>query len=351
MTDKALFHRNGVLVIKNENTGTYEPLDKKLEDIDENIRDKQSEISTSNNKTLRTALDHQINDLEKEKKELFKSAKKLIDLSHTTLLFLDTPSLSLFAGIMPLLSHDKYEVEYEYTDTNNGIKTKCNILRGFPAVIFAQAIDSSYHERFPEIKRRFIFVNPKMDKVKYDAAINLMCDKFSLPDFAYQAKIVSREQKNNARSIIRDIAEGMIQLSERTEVDENTTMIPFVDVVNKSLGRDKTFDMTTAKRLLTHLEVLPLINFENRPRLQITDPNNPLFIKINYIAIFEDLKEAIYLMEYGGARPYIMEWYDEVYLPTYGKLLAPNSRVDSNGKTVRERTIGLSTRQLADALV
>jgi len=250
---------------------------------------------------------------------------------------------------MPLLSHDKYEVEYEYTDTNNGIKTRTNILRGFPAVIFAQAIDSSYHERFPEIKRRFIFVNPKMDKVKYDAAINLMCDKFGLPDFAYQAKVVSREQKNNTKSIIRDIAEGMIEQSERTEPDKNNTIIPFIEVVNKSLERDRTFDMTTAKRLLTYLGVLPLINFENRPRLVYTDPNDPMFIEIIYLATFEDLKEAMYLMEHGGgARPYIMEWYDEVYLPTYGKLTEPNYRV-KDGKTITERMIGLNTKQLSDA--
>ena len=51
----------------------------------------------------------------------------------------------------------------------------------------------------------------------YYAAINLMCDKFGLPDFAYQAKVVSREQKNNTKSIIRDIAEGMIEQSRRTE--------------------------------------------------------------------------------------------------------------------------------------
>ena len=169
MTDKALFHRNGVLVIKNEQNGEYEPLDDMLSNIDEQIRDKQSEIFTANSKDLRRALQHQISDLEKEKKDLIKNAIKLIGLSHKILLFLDTPSLSLFAGIMPLLSHDKYEVTYEYTDTNNGIKTRTNVLRGFPAVIFAQAIDTSYHERFPEIKRRSIFVNPKMDKVKYDA--------------------------------------------------------------------------------------------------------------------------------------------------------------------------------------
>ena len=82
--------------------------------------------------------------LEDNKKDLVKNAKKLIDLSHKTLIFLDT--------LMPLLSHDKYEVEYEYTDTHNGIKTKANILRGWPAVIFAQAIDYSHYKDSQKFK-------------------------------------------------------------------------------------------------------------------------------------------------------------------------------------------------------
>ena len=52
-----------------------------------------------------------------------------------------------------------------------------------------------------------------------------MCDKYGLPDFAYQAKVVSREQKNDAKAIIRDIVEGMIEQSKRTEPDKNHTIV------------------------------------------------------------------------------------------------------------------------------
>lgn len=282
MSDKALFHRNGKLVIKNEQTDGYEPLDDIVDKIQEQIDAKQLEILTSDNKDLRKSLGYQIKDLEKEKKELFMDAKKLIELSHTILIFLDSPRIELLSGLMPLLSHDKYEIEYEYADTNhNGIKTRTNILRGWPAVIFAQAVDSSYHERFPEIKRRFIFVNPKMTKEKYDAAINLMCEKASLPDCVYQIKVVSRQQKNVVKSIIKDMADGMIEISKRTGIDKNSVLVPYIDSINKSLERDKTFDMTTAKRLLTYLQVLPLINFGNRARFETTDPDNPILIDVS----------------------------------------------------------------------
>ena len=45
MSDKALFHRPGALVIKNENGG-YESIEDKVAEIDTEIEDKQSRLMT-----------------------------------------------------------------------------------------------------------------------------------------------------------------------------------------------------------------------------------------------------------------------------------------------------------------
>lgn len=156
MTDKALFHRQGALVIKND-VGEYESVDDKVAQIDSEIVDKEGEIATSKDSSFKQARRNEIKQLEKQKQELLKDAKKLIELSHKILVFLDTPRPELFNALMPLLSHDKYEVEYEFVDTLNGIKTKTNILRGWPAVVFAQAIDYSHYARYPEIQRRCVY--------------------------------------------------------------------------------------------------------------------------------------------------------------------------------------------------
>ena len=150
MTDKALFHRSGTLVIKNENTGEYESIESKINDIDEQIEDRLNEISQSYNKNEKQGLKSIIKELKNEKKDLLKDARKLIDLSNKIIIFLDTPSERLLSGLLPLLSHNKYEVEYEFVDTHNGIKTKNNVLRGWPAVIIAQALDYSNSPRYPE---------------------------------------------------------------------------------------------------------------------------------------------------------------------------------------------------------
>ena len=199
MTDKALFHRPGILVIKNDQNGEYDPIDDRIAKIDSDIEDKRNEMDNAKDKNLKQGLSNVIRALEKEKKDLLKETKKLIDLSHKILVFLDTPKPELFSALMPLLSHDKYEVEYEFVDTHNSIRTKTNLLRGWPAVIFAQAIDYSHHQRYPEIQRRFIITNPKMSVQKYERAIDLIGDKFGLPDFAYQQKIVSDLEKEKVR--------------------------------------------------------------------------------------------------------------------------------------------------------
>ena len=163
-------------------------------------------MQSTNDNTLEQGLKAQIKSLEDEKEDLHKDAKKLIDLSHKIIVFLDTPSMELFNAVMRLLSHDNYEVEYEYADTGqHGIRTKGNILRGWPAVIFAQALDYSHYKRYPEIQRRFIITNPKMTVDKSKQAVGLIGKKYGLPDFIYQAKIVSTEQKEQVREIIKDL--------------------------------------------------------------------------------------------------------------------------------------------------
>jgi hypothetical protein len=235
MTDKALFHRQGIFVVTNEQTGEHEPLDKMISEIDSQIEDKELEISITKDPMLKEGLKAFIDSLEEDKKELKKRAKKLIDLSHKVLVFLDSPRPELFNALMPLLSHDRFEVEYEFVDTNNGIRTKTNILRGWPAVMFAQAIDYSHYQRYPEIQRRFIITNPKMSAEKYANAVDLICDRFGLPDFAYQAKIVNDIDKEKAREIIKDIKHKMLETCERVEPGKNNVIIPFMDTIKISL--------------------------------------------------------------------------------------------------------------------
>jgi len=249
---------------------------------------------------------------------------------------------------MSLLSHDEYEVEYEFVDTNNGIKTKTNILRGWPVVIFAQAIDYSHYKRYPEIQRRFIITNPKMDPEKYEAAIDLTFNRYCLPDFMYQSKIVSDLEKDEAREKIRELKEKILHVSTAIRPGKSNVFIPFEQSVKKSLTSKKASDMTIADRICGYLTLLASVNIENRPVIVLRKKGNPIAQTIP-LATFEDLKETLFLMRYAnGVRPCILDWYYDVFLPTY------NDKTDVDYKTkgkleVAENRVAVTTQQLVDA--
>jgi hypothetical protein len=329
MTEKALFHRSGILVIKKEDgSGEYEPIDEKISQIDIAIEDKVLEISKTQDAAIIKVRKNEIKKLEEEKKSLHKDAKKLIDLSHKILVFLDSPGPGLFNALMPLLSHDRYEVEYEFVDTHNGIKTKGNILTGWPAVIFAQALDYSHYQRYAEIQRRFIITNPKMSIEKYSGAVDLIGDKYGLPDFAYQAKVVSDSEKQKVQELIREIKEKISDACNEVEPGKNNVMIPFYEILTNSLPKEKAFDMTVANRFFSYLSLLPLIQIGKRPRLFVRKPENVTFQAMPF-ALFEDLKETIFLMQYAnGVRPYVLEWFYDVFQTAF------NGKTEKDWKTV-----------------
>jgi hypothetical protein len=343
MTPKALFHRPGQLVIKDQ-AGNYISLEAGLAEIDSKIRDCESERLSTKDNNIKQALRHQIEELQQEKKNLPNQSRKLIDLTGLTLVFLDTPPVELFAAIMSLLSHDRNEAEYNFTDTNNGIKTKTNVLRGFPAIIFTAAIDYSHYKRFPEIQRRFNVVNPKMTKEKYNNAVKQISIKKSIPKFVYEKMIVADTEKDKAREIIMNIQQDISEIcSGSDKISHNEIFNPYYQTISDFIPNRKAADMSAADRFFDFISLSTLVNFSKRPRIKLIKNKDTLVQKIP-LATFDDLREAMSLMDYNnGVRPYILEWYDEVFLPTYNDKSRPDTK---NDKT--EDRIAVTTKELME---
>jgi hypothetical protein len=252
--------------------------------------------------------------------------------------------------MMSLLSHDEYEVEYEFVDTHNGIKTHSNVLRGWPVMIFAQAVDYSHHKRYAEIQRRFPVTNPRMDEEKYKAAIQLIIHRGSVPRFLYQKTVVSDYQKDQAREIIKGLKERIMDISTTTEPGSNNVFIPFADAISQSLATKKSSDMTMADRIIGYLTLLAQVNVEDRPVIIYREKGNPVTQKIP-LATFADLKEALFLLQYSnGVRPYVLQWYYDVFLPMYKEKTDVDSKPSSDGRyMLKESRIAVTTQQLADA--
>lgn len=312
MTEKALFHRPGDLVVKNAD-GKYESIQPRLQRIDEELAELELKLLASVGRQEKVKCKIEMAKMEQERAQLLSDAKKLIDLSGKALIFLDTPSPALFESMMPLLSHDAWQVEYDFVDTHNGIKTKSNVLQGWPAVIFAQAIDNSGYRRWPEIQRRFVITNPKITDEKISAAINLTSDKYGLPDILYQQTVVSDAQKDEARQVLKDLKEEIQDGIKDLKPGKNIVYIPFRESIERSLPRGDVLDMTVAKRFFTWLSLLATVNMRSRPRLVIGETSS-------VIATFKDLQEALALTEYGaGGRPYVYEWFNDILLPAWQK--------------------------------
>ena len=101
MTPKALFHRPGKFVIKDD-SGKYTSLEKRQEEIESEIKDLESEITSTNDSTIKQARQYQIKELQQEMKDIPKQTRKLIDLTGLTIVLLDIPLWS-FCPIMSLL--------------------------------------------------------------------------------------------------------------------------------------------------------------------------------------------------------------------------------------------------------
>jgi hypothetical protein len=354
MSAKAIFHKNGYIAVRDED-GEYVEVEDELQLLKDTIRQKKSEListrKTNSTPSDTTELGKDIDRYKQRMKEIEKNAVKVIDLNHKILVFLDTPSAEMFEALMSLLSHDQYEVEYQFVDTSNrtGLKTRTNVLMGWPSVIFAQAIDYTRHPRYQEIQRRFVVTNPRMDVEKYQNAVEHIIDKNCYPDFVYQQKVVSDEEKDKAKEIILNIKDDLLLVSSTTKPGKNNVLIPFTHLLKKQMPKRYTAqDMTFASRLVQHVVLVTNIHSKERPSVEIT----PVFGSVSFripMAIFSDLSESLSLMNnyVGGVRPYVLDWYHNVFIRLYSSKSDPDSR-EKNGVSVTEERRAVTTQELID---
>lgn len=225
---KAILHRNGTMVLKNEKTGKLEevePMIESLEDELEKIR--QVEKKTGEEKS-------RIKDIEKEIKSIRKHQKKLINLENKIIVIQDTPQEAVIVNIMSLLSQDSdRDQEYSFNDIVGGkITPSANILRGMPVLFTTRVMDDTRNTRFEEINRRHINVTPNTSKEKIDTAVRLIVKDCSLLPEEYDTQIVSRKHQQKARDTIAKIVQNLIiiqrTLSLRNRASGYYLMTPFI---------------------------------------------------------------------------------------------------------------------------
>ena len=182
MSPKALIRLYGILVDKNN-----QPIADEVRRLKKEI--KVCEIDSRKDKSKI----EQAEALKDELEKLLRESKYLIDLHGKILVFLEPPHQDIWNILKPILSHDQWEMEHPYVDTD--LRTKNVVTRGWPVCIFCTARDESKWDIWPEIQSRFITISPNISKEKYEEVNVLTFQKLGLPDFVQDKNILSKKRK------------------------------------------------------------------------------------------------------------------------------------------------------------
>jgi hypothetical protein len=217
----------------------------------------------------------------------------------------------------------------------------------------SQVIDDTKTLRFSEKNRRFINVNPDTSSEKVRAANNIIGLKHGFLPEEYDELVVSRSDKERAKQIVKIMIAKLKQHTKHLRPKEDGIKIPFALSIRS---------MTVTDRTIKYLGVIAKVKMDARPKL-VNEQTGQFFP----IATFEDLKETLKLMQVGasGARPYIVNWYNRVFVPAIKDLGGkPYEKIetDDDGKPIlgvdgnpvliaKEKHIGVNTEQLAAKII
>ena len=156
--------------------------------------------------------------------------------------------------------------------------------------------------------------------------------------------VVSRQDKVKAKEIICVVIAKLKHHSMYFEPKQSGVKIPFERAIMDSIANDKVWSMTVADRTMKYLSIITKVHMDGRPRLVHEETG-----KFYPISTFEDLKETLIMMERGasGVRPYVANWYNQVFLPCFSDLDGkPIEDISDNGyPLLREKYVGVTTEQ------
>ena len=352
MSDKALVHRPGIMVISEYNEETDQ---EETRAIDPVIGELELQIDEIQNKEKLSREDkEEIKTIEAQIKDIKNRAEKLINLDNQIILCLDTPQDSLLSVLMSLISQDTpRDQKYTFVEksASGQMRTRVNRLRGMPVLFTTRVIDDTRGLRFDEKNRRFINITPDTSKEKIKGANKLIGLKYGCLPEEYDALVVSREDKEKCKHITKVIIAKLKQHSGNLKPKDSGIKVPnpIIEAISESIpvSENQVWSMTVQGRLMNYLAIITKINMDSRPMIldKETGQSYP-------IMILDDLKETLELMERAAIslRPYVAKWFSDVFMPTFkdqdGK---PNELRDDDSFIIAKEThVGVTTEQLAE---
>ena len=208
--------------------------------------------------------------------EKMKHSYYRVDLRGKVLVFLDAPHPETFAKLLPILSHDKEQISYKFTDkTGKGrLRTTHVKINGWPATIFC----TTNREWLQDFSTRSFTITPRTTEKKLRAALEM-----SGNDYAFPKRF--REKHPGKLKLLLECLEVDLQ-EERFEV-----LIPYSRELAQVVGLYGPRVMRDFKHICTFIKLNAALNWTARP--QIKD-GNELFV----LASAEDVKTVLEMFKF-----------------------------------------------------
>lgn len=259
--------------------------------------------------------------VEEEIASALKGSKYLINMENKILVFLEAPQLETWEKLRPILSHDRYEISYKFTDKSSAgkLQTSHVVIHGWPAAIYLKAGRGREDQIWDQIQSRFTTISPKMGPKKYRAAIKFISEKKGLPSIVFLNKLGFDEFKK-AQRIIRTIRRRLLGITHNARkatdtVNPNVFWIPFYEEIGKEFPARFGRHMRDSARFLTLMQMSAATNVFSRPILKIDEVEYIVVVREDYERavrlFFEEAGEEIF----SGLPKHLIDFFKGVVIP------------------------------------
>lgn len=224
------------------------------QDYDIALKPLEEELEKTKDKDEQDKIKNQI-------RELHDSACDLVDFTNKTIILVDSQSFELFENIKTTLSHDQENIKsFSVNKSKSGtLQGQKFIIRGFPAVIYCSAKDEQKKDETNEINTRFNTVSLNTNSRKYRKMLDFEAIKSSLPSFIFQQEIISDDEIEELKEIIRTLT---------SDIKENGEILnPYAQGISSLMKSDAGFRTRQLKILNNNIRMHALANANYRPRI------------------------------------------------------------------------------------
>ena len=234
-----------------------------------------------------------------EYRELLRNSKYVVDLSEKILVFLEVPNIQTLSRLRPILSHDRREILYKFTDKKakfGGLRTRSVIIRGWPATIFCST-DIEYLE---DLSTRAFTLTPEMVSEKYGEANIAFAKQKSLPDKVDLEIFKLTEFVSYTKECIHDLK----------------VKNPMLEMLAEVYPHDTPRDMRDFKHIVALMEMNALLHITDRPFIHAGAHKYLLVTMEDLIEVLSMMKEARLLETTRTGLPaHILRIFQEVIVP------------------------------------